>query len=91
MKRTLRKCLKWLQVFYRAVEATLALGLPDAMEYAVVAGWLEGNRETAIANKGNPAGQAILARFFSGGIAPLGHCGRWNPLQPWVKSFPCAQ
>jgi hypothetical protein len=52
--------------------ATLVPALSDSMKYAVVAGALAGGGLTVIANAPNPAGQAILARFFPSGIAPLG-------------------
>jgi hypothetical protein len=52
--------------------ATLVPTLNDSMKYCVVAGALAGGGLTVIANAPNPAGQAILARFFSNGIAPLG-------------------
>jgi len=37
-----------------------------------VAGALAGGGLTVIANAPNPAGQAILGRYFAGGITPLG-------------------
>lgn len=52
--------------------ATLVPNLSEALKYAVVAGALAGGGLTVIANAPNPAGQAILARFFPSGIAPLG-------------------
>jgi hypothetical protein len=52
--------------------ATLVPGLTDGMKYAVVAGAVAGGGLTVIANAPNPAGQAILGRFFQNGIAPLG-------------------
>jgi hypothetical protein len=52
--------------------ATLVPGLSDSIKYAVVAGAVAGGGLTVIANAPNPAGQAILARFFKAGIAPLG-------------------
>ncbi|MCX7005435.1 MAG: putative Na+/H+ antiporter [bacterium] len=52
--------------------ATLVPDLADSMKYAIVAGALAGGGLTVIANAPNPAGQAILARFFPAGIAPLG-------------------
>jgi hypothetical protein len=51
--------------------ATLVPGLSDGMKYAVVAGAVTGGGLTVIANAPNPAGQAILGRFFPEGIAPL--------------------
>ena len=52
--------------------ATLVPGLSDAMKHAVVAGAVTGGGLTVIANAPNPAGQAILAEHFDGGISPLG-------------------
>ncbi len=52
--------------------ATLVPGLTDGMKYAVVAGAVAGGGLTVIANAPNPAGQAILGRYFPDGISPLG-------------------
>jgi hypothetical protein len=52
--------------------ATLVPGFSDAMKHAVVAGAVAGGGLTVIANAPNPAGQAILGRFFPNGVAPLG-------------------
>lgn len=52
--------------------ATLVPGFSDALKYAVVAGAVTGGGLTVIANAPNPAGQAILARFFPEGISPGG-------------------
>jgi hypothetical protein len=52
--------------------ATLVPGFTEAFKYAVVAGAVTGGGLTVIANAPNPAGQAILARYFPGGISPLG-------------------
>ena len=52
--------------------ATLVPGLTDGMKFAVVAGAVAGGGLTVIANAPNPAGQAILGKFFQNGIAPLG-------------------
>jgi Na+/H+ antiporter NhaD/arsenite permease-like protein len=52
--------------------ATLVPGLSDGMKYAVVAGAVTGGGLTVIANAPNPAGQAILGRYFPDGISPLG-------------------
>lgn len=51
--------------------ATLVPDLNDSLKYAVVTGALAGGGLTVIANAPNPAGQAILSRFFPDGIAPL--------------------
>lgn len=50
--------------------ASQAPQLPDAAKYAVVAGAVTGGGLTVIANAPNPAGQAILGRFFKGGVSP---------------------
>lgn len=41
-------------------------GLPDEMKYAIVAGAVTGGGLTVIANAPNPAGMAILSKFFNG-------------------------
>ena len=51
--------------------ATLAPGFTDALKHAVVAGAVTGGGLTVIANAPNPAGQAILQKFFSGGVSAL--------------------
>lgn len=51
--------------------ATLVPDFMPALKYAVVAGAVTGGGLTVIANAPNPAGQAILARYFPGGVAPL--------------------
>jgi Na+/H+ antiporter NhaD/arsenite permease-like protein len=52
--------------------ATLVPSLTESMKYAVVAGAVTGGGLTVIANAPNPAGQAILGRFFDGSISPVG-------------------
>jgi hypothetical protein len=52
--------------------ATLVPGFTDALKYAVVAGAVTGGGLTVIANAPNPAGQAILQRYFPEGVSPLG-------------------
>lgn len=52
--------------------ATLVPGFTDALKYAVVAGAVTGGGLTVIANAPNPAGQAILQRFFPDGVSPVG-------------------
>lgn len=52
--------------------ATLVPGFTDVLKYAVVAGAVTGGGLTVIANAPNPAGQAILQRFFSQGVSPFG-------------------
>jgi hypothetical protein len=50
--------------------ASLVPGLTAAMKYAVMAGAVTGGGLTVIANAPNPAGQAILARYFPDGVSP---------------------
>ncbi|MFA5264515.1 MAG: putative Na+/H+ antiporter [Opitutaceae bacterium] len=50
--------------------ASLVPGFTDPLKYAVVAGAVAGGGLTVIANAPNPAGQAILARYFPDGVAP---------------------
>lgn len=50
--------------------ASTVPGLSDGIKYAVVAGAVTGGGLTVIANAPNPAGQAILGKFFKG-INPL--------------------
>jgi hypothetical protein len=52
--------------------ATLVPGLAEGMKIAVVAGAVVGGGLTVIANAPNPAGQAILGRYFRNGISPFG-------------------
>jgi len=52
--------------------ATLVPGLSEGMKYAVVAGAVTGGGLTVIANAPNPAGQALLGRYFGDAILPLG-------------------
>ena len=52
--------------------ATLVPGLTDGMKHAVVAGAVTGGGLTVIANAPNPAGQAILGRYFHEGVSPIG-------------------
>ncbi len=51
--------------------ATLVPGFTDELKHAVVAGAVAGGGLTVIANAPNPAGQAILGRYFGEGVAPL--------------------
>ena len=51
--------------------ATLVPNLGDELKLAVVQGAVVGGGLTVIANAPNPAGQALLGRFFDGGISPL--------------------
>jgi hypothetical protein len=50
--------------------ATLVPSLDESLKIAVVAGAVTGGGLTVIANAPNPAGQAILSRFFGGAISP---------------------
>lgn len=51
--------------------ATLVPGFTEGFKYAVVAGAVTGGGLTVIANAPNPAGQAILQRFFPDGVSPV--------------------
>jgi Na+/H+ antiporter NhaD/arsenite permease-like protein len=51
--------------------ATLVPGFTEPFKYAVVAGAVTGGGLTVIANAPNPAGQAILQRFFPNGVSPV--------------------
>jgi hypothetical protein len=55
--------------------STLVPNLADPLKLAVVQGAVAGGGLTVIANAPNPAGQALLNRFFGTGIAPLGLLG----------------
>ena len=52
--------------------ATLVPTLGDELKLAVVQGAVVGGGLTVIANAPNPAGQALLGRFFNGAVSPLG-------------------
>ena len=52
--------------------ATLVPNLDDQLKIAVVEGAVVGGGMTVIANAPNPAGQALLNRFFAGAISPIG-------------------
>ena len=51
--------------------ASQADGLSPHLKYAVLAGAVTGGGLTVIANAPNPAGQALLGRFFGEGVSPL--------------------
>ena len=51
--------------------ATLVPNLDESFKIAVVEGAVTGGGLTVIANAPNPAGQALLGRFFDGPINPL--------------------
>jgi hypothetical protein len=52
--------------------ATLVPDLGHELKIAVVQGAVAGGGLTVIANAPNPAGQALLSRFFGGAVHPLG-------------------
>jgi Putative Na+/H+ antiporter len=52
--------------------ATLVPNLDEHLKIAVVEGAVTGGGLTVIANAPNPAGQALLGRFFDGAILPIG-------------------
>jgi putative Na+/H+ antiporter len=52
--------------------ATLVPNLDERMKIAIVEGAVTGGGLTVIANAPNPAGQALLGRFFDGSIKPIG-------------------
>jgi hypothetical protein len=52
--------------------ATLVPDFSEPMKAAIVEGAVTGGGLTVIANAPNPAGQALLARFFGGTVSPLG-------------------
>jgi hypothetical protein len=51
--------------------ATLVPDLSEGLKQAVVQGAVTGGGLTVIANAPNPAGQALLGRFFGGAVQPL--------------------
>jgi hypothetical protein len=51
--------------------STLVPDFSDSMKIAVVEGAVTGGGLTVIANAPNPAGQAILSRFFGGVVLPI--------------------
>ena len=51
--------------------ATLVPHLDQPLQLAVVGGAVAGGGLTVLANAPNPAGQALLARFFGGSVSPL--------------------
>ena len=52
--------------------ATLVPNLDEQLKIAIVEGAVTGGGLTVIANAPNPAGQALLGRFFDGAILPIG-------------------
>ena len=61
---------------------TLVPNLSDPLKYALVEGAVVGGGLTVIANAPNPAGQALLNRFFAGAISPFGLM--WGALLPTI-------
>ncbi|RYD47698.1 MAG: hypothetical protein EOP85_04990, partial [Verrucomicrobiaceae bacterium] len=51
--------------------ASQVSGLTPQMKYAVLAGAVTGGGLTVIANAPNPAGQALLSKFFGEGVSPV--------------------
>jgi hypothetical protein len=49
---------------------TLVPDLSESLRISLVAGAVAGGGLTVIANAPNPAGQALLARFFGGAVEP---------------------
>ena len=54
--------------------ASTVPNLPEAVKYSVVAGAVTGGGLTVIANAPNPAGQAILGKYFKGINPPVAVC-----------------
>jgi hypothetical protein len=52
--------------------ATLVPNLDPSLRIAIVQGAVTGGGLTVIGNAPNPAGQALLGRYFGGGVSPLG-------------------
>jgi Putative Na+/H+ antiporter len=52
--------------------ATLVPNLDESLKVAIVEGAVTGGGLTVIANAPNPAGQALLNRFFGGAVLPIG-------------------
>jgi hypothetical protein len=52
--------------------STLVPDFTNSLKYAVVAGAIAGGGLTVIANAPNPAGQALLKKYFDGAVSPLG-------------------
>jgi hypothetical protein len=51
--------------------ASLVPGFTPELRYAVMAGAVAAGGLTVIANAPNPAGQAVLGRYFPDGVSPL--------------------
>jgi len=67
--------------------STLVPGFTDSLKYAVVAGAVAGGGLTVIANAPNPAGQAILKKYFENGVSPMGILA--GALLPTVTVWLC--
>ena len=52
-------------------DITIDINLPEHIRYAIIAGAVTGGGLTVIANAPNPAGQAILGKYFKEGISAL--------------------
>jgi hypothetical protein len=65
--------------------ATLVPDFSDALKHAVVAGAVTGGGLTIIANAPNPAGIALLKKYFNHGVSPTGLLGA--ALTPTVIIF----
>ena len=62
-------------------------GLSPQLKYAVLAGAVTGGGLTVIANAPNPAGQALLGRFFGDGVSPAKLAG--GALVPTIIVAAC--
>ncbi len=70
--------------------ATLVPNLDDRLKIAIVEGAVTGGGLTVIANAPNPAGQALLSRFFDGAIKPIGLLlGALPPTLIVIAAFRC--
>jgi hypothetical protein len=68
--------------------ATLVPDLSEASKLAIVEGAVAGGGLTVIANAPNPAGQALLGRFFGGAIHPfLLFAGALGPTLVTIAAF----
>jgi hypothetical protein len=64
--------ITYLASLVPAFDSHHAGSLESALQYAVLTGAVSGGGLTIIANAPNPAGQAILAKHFRGGVSPAG-------------------
>ena len=65
--------------------ATLVPDFSDALKHAVVAGAVVGGGLTIIANAPNPAGVALLKKYFDNGVSPAGLLA--GSLVPTIIAF----